>query len=43
MSAEHVGGTLGSGIVSSSADMLGMSGACDMSMCLARGCVGGSG
>ena len=42
---EHVGGTRGSGIVSSSADVLGMSvvrgmrgvgGVCEMCMCLAR-------
>ena len=45
MSAEHVGGTRGSGIVSSAADMLWMSvvrgmrgvgGVCEMCMCLAR-------
>ena len=52
MSAGHVGGTHGSGIVSSAADVLWMSvvhgirgvgGVCEMCMCLARGCVGGEG
>ena len=46
VSAGHVGGTRGSGIVSSTADLLGMSvvrgmrgvdGVCEMCMCLARG------
>ena len=46
---EYVGGTRGSGIVSSAAGMLGMSvvrrmrvvgGVCEMCMCLARGSVG---
>ena len=46
----HVGGTRGSGIVSSAADVLWMSvfrgmrgagGVCEMCMCLARGGVGG--
>ena len=46
VSAGHVGGTRGSGIVSSAADALGMSvvrgmrkvgGACEMCMCLALG------
>ena len=46
VSAWHVGSTRGSGIVSSEADVLGMSvvremrgvgGVCDMSMCLVRG------
>ena len=46
VSAEHVGGTRGSGIVSSAADVLWMSvvrgmrgvgGVCEMCMCLARG------
>ena len=52
MSAEHVGGTRGSGIVSSAADVLwmivvrgmrGIGGVCEMRMCLARGGVGGVG
>ena len=52
VSAGHVGGTRGSGIVSSAADVLWMSvvremrgvgGVCEMCMCLARGCVGGEG
>ena len=46
VSAEHVGGTRGSGIVSSTADVLGMSvvrGMCEMCMCLARSSVGGEG
>ena len=44
VSAGHVGGTRGSGIVSSTADMLGMSvgheelvEVCEMCMCLVRG------
>ena len=50
--AGHVGGTCGSGIVSSAADVLGMSvvrgmrgvgGVCEMCMCLGRGGVGGEG
>ena len=50
--AGHVGGTRGSGIVSSAADVLWMSvvrgmggvgGHCEMCMCLARGGVGGEG
>ena len=49
---EYVGGTHGSGIVSSGTDVLGMSvvrgirgvgGVWEMCMCLARGCVGGEG
>ena len=52
VSAWHVGGTRGSGIVYSAADVLGMSvvremrevgGVCEMCMCLARGDVGGEG
>ena len=52
VSAWHVGGTRGSGIVSSAADILWMSvvsgtrgfgGVCEMCMCLARGGVGGEG
>ena len=52
LSTGHVGGTRGSGIVSSAADMLGMSvvrgmrgvgGVCEMCMCLARGSVAGEG
>ena len=52
VSARHVGGTRGSGIVSFAADVLGMSvvrgmrgvgGVCEMCMCLAQGCVGGEG
>ena len=52
VNAEHVGGTRGSGIVSSAADVLWMSvvrgmrrvgGVCEMCMCLARGGVGGEG
>ena len=52
VSAEHVGGTRGSGIVSSAADMLWMSvvhgirgvgGVCEMCICLAQGGVGGEG
>ena len=42
----HVGGTRGSGIVSSAVGMRGMKGVgsvCEMCMCLARGCVGGDG
>ena len=50
VSAEHVGSTCGSGIVSSAADVLwvsmmrgmrGVDGVCKMCMCLARGAVGG--
>ena len=44
MSVGHVGGTRGSGIVSSAADVLWMSGVgevCEMHMCLARSSVGG--
>ena len=49
-SAGHMGGIRGSGIVSSAADVLGMSvvremkrlgGVCEMCMCLAQGGVGG--
>ena len=46
VSAGHVGGTRGSGIASSAADVLWMSvmrgvgGVCEMCMCLARGGVG---
>ena len=52
VSAGHVGGTRGSCIVSSAADVLWMSvvrgmrgvgGVCEMCMCLARGGVGGEG
>ena len=52
MSAGHVGGTRGSGIVSRPADVLGMNvvggmrrvgGVCEMCMCLARGDVDGDG
>ena len=52
VSAGHVGGTPGSGIVSSAADVLWMSvvrgvrgvgGVCKMCMCLAQGGVGGEG
>ena len=52
VSAWHVGGTRGSGILSSAADVLWMSvvrgmrgvgGVCVMCMCLARGGVGGAG
>ena len=46
VSAGHVGGTRGSGIVSSAADVLWMKGVgeiCEMCMCLARGGVGGEG
>ena len=52
VSAWHVGGIRGSGIVSIAADVLGMSvvrgmtgvgGVCEMCMCLARGGVGVSG
>ena len=52
MSAGHVGGTRGSGIVSSAANvlrmsvvrgMMGVGRVCEMSMCLARGSVGGEG
>ena len=47
VSAGHVGGTRGSGIVSSAADVLwmrwmcGVGRVCEMYMCLARGGVGG--
>ena len=52
VSAGHLGGTRGSGIVSSAADVLWMSvvrgmrgvvGVCEMYICLARGGVGGKG
>ena len=52
VSAWHVGGTRGSGIVSSAADVRWMSvmrgmrevgGVCEMCMCLTRGGVGGEG
>ena len=52
VSAGHVGGTHGSGIVSSAADVLWMSavrrmrgvgGVCEVCMCLARGSTGGEG
>ena len=52
VSVGHVGGTHGSGVVSSAADVLWMSvvrgmrgvgGVCEMCMCLARGGVGGEG
>ena len=52
VSAVHVGGTRGSGIVSSAADvlwmsvvrgMLGVGGVCEMCMCLARSGVGREG
>ena len=52
MTAGHVGGTGGSGIVSNAADVLWMSvvrgmrgvgGVCEMCICLARGDVGGEG
>ena len=52
VSAGHVRGTRGSGIVSSAADVIWMSvvrvmrgvgEVCDMCMCLARGDVGGEG
>ena len=52
VSSRHVGGTRGSSIVSSAADVLWMSvvrgmrgvdGVCEMCMCLARGGVGGEG
>ena len=52
VSAGHVGGTRGSGMVSIAADVLWMSGVrgmkgvggvCEMRMCLARGGVGGEG
>ena len=52
VNAGHVGGTPGSGIVSSAADVLWMSvlrgmrgvgGACEMCMCFARGGVSGEG
>ena len=52
VSAGNVGGTCGLGIVSSAADVLGMSmvrgmrgvnGVCEMCMCLARSGVGGEG
>ena len=44
VSAGHLGGTRGSGIVSSAADVLWMRGVgevCEMCMCLARGDVDG--
>ena len=49
---ECMGGTRGSGIVSSAADVLGMrvvremrgvGGVCEVCMCLARGCMEGEG
>ena len=52
VSAEHVGGTRRSGIVSSSADVLwvsvvrgmrGVGGVCEICMCLAQGGLGGEG
>ena len=46
VSAGHMGGTGGSGIVSSADDVLWMrggGGVCEMCMCLARGGVGGEG
>ena len=52
VSARHVGGTRGLGIVSSAADVLlmsvlrgmrGVGGVCEMCMCLAPGDVGGEG
>ena len=52
VSAGHVGGTRGQGMVSSAADVLwicvvrgmsGVDGVCEMCMCLARGGVGGEG
>ena len=52
LSAGHMGGTRGSGIMSSAADVLWISvvrgmgrvgGVCEMCMCLARGSVGGEG
>ena len=52
VSAGHVGGSRGSGIVSSAADVLwtsvvrgmrGVGGVCKMCMCCARGGVGGEG
>ena len=52
MSAGHVGGTRGSGIVSSAVDvvwmsvvrgMIGVGCVCELGMCLARGGVGGEG
>ena len=44
----YVGGTCGSGIVSSAGismvgEMRGVGGVCEMCMCLVRGCVGGEG
>ena len=46
VSEEHVGGTYGSGILSSATDVLWMRGVgevCEMCMCLAQGDVGGEG
>ena len=46
VSAWHVGGTRGSGSLSSAGDVLWMRGVgevCEMCMCLSRGCVGGEG
>ena len=52
VNAGHLGGTRGSGIMSSAADVLwmsvvrgmrGVSGVCEMCMCLARGGVDGDG
>ena len=52
MSAGHVGGTCGSGIVSGASDLLwisvvrgmrGVCGVCEMCKCLARGGVGAEG
>ena len=52
VSAGHVGGTRGSGILSSAVDVLwvsvvcgmrGIGGVCEMCMCLVRGGVGGEG
>ena len=46
VSAGHVGGTGGSGIVSRASYVLrmrGIGGVCEMFMCLARGCVTGEG
>ena len=46
VSEGHVGGTRGSGIVSSASDVLwmrGVGGVCEMCMCLARGSLGGDG
>ena len=46
VSAKHVGGTHGSGIVSSAADVLWMKGigeVCEMCICLGQGGVSGKG